>query len=101
MSRTNLETNRFAAYLKRRWPIERLQAHCVPANQRPELAQNLVPVKTVLEMDLYQGERTGFDRVWVYVSQDDGKGGTYSEGAGRNWHRWSYSLNIVGVAGIG
>ena len=93
MTDTKLDTNRFVSYVKRRWPIERLRAYCVLANQRPELAQNLVSEKTVLERDLYQGESTGFDRVWVYVSQDDGTN-TYFEDAGRNWHRWTYSLNV-------
>jgi hypothetical protein len=93
MAGTKLDTNRFVLYVKRRWPIERLRAYCVAANQRPELAQNLVSEKTVVERDLYQGEITGFDRVWVYVSQDDGTN-TYFEDAGRNWHRWTYSLNV-------
>jgi hypothetical protein len=93
MSRTKLETNRFVSYVNRRWPIERLQAYCVPLNQRPELWQNLVSKNTVLQMDLYKAESTGFDRVWVYVDQDDGKN-TYFEEAGRNWRRWTYSLNV-------
>lgn len=94
MAHTNLETNRFLVYLERRWPLKRLQAYCVPAREHSDLWQNLVPVKTVLEADLYQGEVTGFDKVWVYVSQDDGDNTTYFEDAGRNWHRWEYSLNI-------
>jgi hypothetical protein len=93
MAGTKLETNRFLAYVERRWPIERLQAFCVPANEPPELWQNLVVAKCPLKTDLYQGEATGFDRIWVYVSEDDGNN-TYFEDAGRNWHRWAYSLNI-------
>lgn len=94
MSATKLDTNRFLAYLKRRWPLKRIQAYCVPANQRPELMQNLVAVHTVVETDLYPATGTGFDRIWVYVSQDDGTNKSYWEDAGRNWHRWQYSLNI-------
>ena len=58
------------------------------------MAQNLVALKCPLETDLFKGKVTGFDRIWVYVSEDDGKN-TYFEDAGRNWHRWTYSLHIV------
>jgi len=49
MAQTQLETNRFVSYVKRRWPVERLRAYCTVENQRPESAQNLVAQKTVLE----------------------------------------------------
>ena len=67
--------------------------YCVPANEPPELWQNLVVAKCVLKTDLYPGKVTRFDRIWVYVSEDDGQN-TYFEDAGTNWHRWTYSLNI-------
>jgi hypothetical protein len=83
MSRTKLGTNRFVAYLEHRWPIKRLRAYCVPKNELPESWQNLVVAKLALETELYAGKVTGFDRIWVYVSEDDGHD-TYFEDAGRN-----------------
>ncbi len=94
MARTKLETNRFLAYLERRWPVERLQAYCVRANERPDNVQNLVVAKCTLETDLYKNKFQGVDRIWVYVSEDDGNNTSYFEDAGSKWHRWVYSLNI-------
>jgi hypothetical protein len=94
MANTKLETNRLVAYLEQRWPIERLQAYCVPINKFPALRQNLVAKNCPVETDLHQGKTEGFDRIWVYVSQDDGHNGTYFGEAGTEWHRWTYSLNI-------
>jgi hypothetical protein len=99
MAQTKLETNRLVAYLENRWPIERLQAFCVPTNRFPEMAQNLVAYNCPIETDLYKGKAHGFDRIWVYVSQDDGQDNgrkvTYVGEAGTHWHRWECSLNIV------
>jgi hypothetical protein len=93
MASSKLETNRLVVYLEHRWPIERLQAYCVPTNRFPEGYQNLVTEHRVIETDLYKARADGFDRIWVYVDQDDGHA-TYFEGAGTDWHRWTYSLNV-------
>lgn len=92
MARTKLDTNRFLSYVERRWPVERLQAYCVSTNIFPELCQNLVAENCPLDTDLYKGKAGGFDRVSVYVSQDNGRA-TYFGEAGTSWHRWVYSLN--------
>jgi hypothetical protein len=93
MSRTKLETNRFVAYLEKKWPIERLKSYCSRKNTFPADYQNLVPQKCPIETDLYKGKARGFDRVWVYVSEDDGQA-TYIGDAGSKWHRWTYSINV-------
>jgi hypothetical protein len=92
MSRTKLDTNRFLLYVERRWSIERLRAYCVSTNKFPEGRQNLVAENCPLDTDLYKGKSDGFDRIWVYVSEDDGHA-TYVGEAGTSWHRWTYSLN--------
>jgi hypothetical protein len=94
MARTKLETNRLVAYLDQKWPVERLKAHCSKTNTFPNGFQNLVTIKCPIETDLHKGKATGFDRVWVYVSEDDGHG-TYIEEAGSGWHRWTYSINVT------
>jgi hypothetical protein len=35
-----------------------------------------------------------FDRVWVYLSEDDGKA-AYIEEAVSGWHRWVYWINVT------
>ncbi|HEX5219918.1 MAG TPA: hypothetical protein VFZ59_10145 [Verrucomicrobiae bacterium] len=92
MARTRLETNKFVSYVEKRWPIKRLQAYCVADNTRPPLWQNLV-AQPCVETELFKGKTTGFDKVWVYVGEDDGRN-TYFEETGTRWHRWTYSLNI-------
>jgi len=93
MTRTKLETNRLVAYLEQRWPVERLKAYCAKTNTFPEGYQNLVAHRCPVESDLHKRRAHGFDRVWVYVSEDDGRA-TYFEEAGTKWHRWKYSINV-------
>jgi hypothetical protein len=93
MARTKLETNRLIAYLEQRWPVERLKAHCTKTNTFPDGHQNLVAYKCPVETDLHKQRARGFDRVWVYVSEDDGRG-TYQDESAAKWHRWTYSLNV-------
>ena len=92
MASTPLETNKFVTYVEKRWPVERLQAHCVASNTLPPMAQNLV-AQPCVQTELFKGKPTGFEKVWVYVAEDDGRN-TYFEDAGTKWHRWTYSLNI-------
>lgn len=92
MARTKLDTKRFVSYVEKRWPIQRLQGHCTATNIWLDLYQNLVAQNCQLETDIHMGEATGFDRIWVYVDQDDG-GSTYFGEVGTKWHRWTYSLN--------
>jgi len=94
MAGTKLETNRLVVYLEQKWPVERLKAHCSKTNTFPKNYQNLVAIRCPIDTDLYKGRATGFDRVWVYVSEDDGHA-TYIEEAGSEWHRWTYSINVT------
>lgn len=94
MARTTLDEKRFVAYIEGLWPIERLRSYCVPKNTFPEGYQNLVLENCPFAVDVHKGKRHGFDRIHVYVSQDNGQS-TYWESAGWNWHRWTYSLNVV------
>lgn len=94
MARSSLQADRFVDYIEHRWPLERLQTFCVPRNIWPEGAQNLVFENVKVSTDLFKGKKTGFDRIWVYVDQDDGQNTTYSGTTGTNWHRWIYSLNV-------
>jgi hypothetical protein len=94
MSNTKLDLKRVRAYMERTWPIDRLKAFCVPTNIFPSDYQNLVPVKFAGETDIHNARAAGFDRIWVYLSQDDGKDTEYVGTAGTDWHRWKYSLNM-------
>lgn len=94
MAGTKLETNRLVAYLETKWSVERLKAYCTKANRFPKNHQNLVALNCPVEADLHKGGAHGFDRIWVYVSEDNGQG-TYIESAGSNWHRWTYSINVM------
>ena len=94
MARTKLETNRLVAYLEQKWPVERLKAYCTRTNSWPKDYQNLVPQRRPIESDLHKGQSQSFDRVWVYLSEDDGRN-TYFEEAGTKWHRWTYSINVT------
>ena len=93
MSRTKLETNRVVRYLEDRWPVQRLRAYCVATNTWPEGHQNLVAHNCPVETELQRGKIAGFDRIWVYVDEDDGHS-TYVGETGTKWHRWTYSLNV-------
>jgi hypothetical protein len=81
-----LETNRLVAYLEQKWPVEHLKAYCTKTNTFPKGYQNLVALRCPIETDLHKGKAYGFDRVWVYVSEDDGRA--------TKWHRWTYSINV-------
>jgi hypothetical protein len=94
MAQSKLDTNRFIAYVERKWSLTRLQEFCVKSNRWPVGYQNLVALKCPIDVQLHKGIPHEFDRIWVYVSEDDGRGKYYG-GAGWNWHRWKYSLNVV------
>src|SRR5258708_3578115 len=93
MSHTRLDTNRVVRYLEYRWPIQRLSKYCVETNTWPEGHQNLVAHNCTVETDLHRANTGGFDRIWVYVDQDDGHSTNVGE-AGAKWHRWTFSLNV-------
>lgn len=93
MAKTKLDTNRFIAYIEKRWPLERLEAFCVRSNLWPRGYQNLVAINCPIDAEIHRDKKHRFDRITVYVSEDDGQG-AYVEGAGWNWHRWKYSLNV-------
>lgn len=94
LARSPLDRQRFIAYVKRVWPIGRLREYCVRRNRWAPEYQNLVALNSPFgDVDLYIGDRHGFDRIWVYVSEDLGKG-KYFGSTGWNWHRWTYSLNV-------
>ena len=93
MARTKLDPQRLVAYLEKEWPVSRLQAYCVAKNRSPRGSQNFVAMNRVFEGELHAGKSHGFDIVWVYVDQDDGRG-RYIESAGWDWHRWTCSLNV-------
>jgi hypothetical protein len=95
MSRTKLDTNRVVHYLEHRWPIERLRAYCAETNSWHDWYQNLVAHNCVVETEVHRGKKADFDRIWIYVDQDDGRDNTYFGEAGTRWHRWAYSLNTV------
>lgn len=93
MAHTTLDPQRFVAYVEQKWPLTRLQQFCVASNRFPDGYQNLVAINCPISTNLHKDKPSGFDRIGVYVSEDNGPG-TYIEGAGWNWHRWHYSLNI-------
>lgn len=93
MAHTPLDADRFVAYIERRWSLKRVQAYCVPKNVWPEGHQNLVGENVKVQTHLFKGQKTGFDRIWVYVNEDDGRSTYYGE-TGWRWHRWIYSLNM-------
>ena len=94
MEGTKLETNRLVAYLEKKWSVERLKAYCTKSNRFPKNHQNLVALNCPVETDLHKGRVHDFDRIWVYVSEDNGRG-TYIESVRSNWHRWTYSINLM------
>ena len=93
MALTKLETNRFVAYIEHRWTIDRLEGYCTKTNVFPRRHQNLVAENCPIKTDLHKGKLHDFDRIFVYVNEDDGHA-SYVEDAGRKWHRWAYSINI-------
>lgn len=94
MARTKLDAKRLVAYLERKWSVERLQAYCIPANTRSRDQQNLVAFNCPINTDLHKGASHGFDRVSVYVSDED-KQETYSSAdLAKKFHRWLYSINV-------
>ena len=93
MARSKLDMNRFIAYIEKRWSLERLEAFCVSSNLWPRGYQNLVAINCPIDAEIHRDKKHRFDRIRVYVSEDDGQG-AYVEGAGWNWHRWQYSLNV-------
>ena len=92
MAKTPLQQEPFVRYIEAKWPLARIESFCKPENRFPD-EQNLVGQNEFGEIPLYGGQHD-FNKIFVYVSEDDGKG-TYFGVAGTNWKRWEYSLNIL------
>lgn len=94
MARSPLQAERFVPYIEHLWSLKRLRAYCVPKNVMPKDVQNLVVEHLALKTDLFQGQDTGFDRISVYVDDDDGRATYVGKASQTQWHRWTYSLNV-------
>ena len=93
MAKTPLKRDLFVHYIEAKWPLAKIKAFCTPENRFPDV-QNLVGQNEWGEIPLYEGQQHDFDRICVYVSEDDGKS-IYFGTAGTDWKRWEYSLNIT------
>jgi len=63
----------------------------------PEAYQNLVYSNLCFnekEIPVHKDKHDGFETIYVYVCEDDGKGNYYGSLA-TDWQRWEYSLNMV------
>ena len=74
MAQSPLDAARFVAYVENKWTITRLQEHCVSTNRFQRGYQNLVAMERPVDTEIHKGKAHGFDKVWVYVSEDSGKG---------------------------
>jgi len=92
MAKTPLKRDLFVHYIEAKWPLAKIKAFCTPENVFPDV-QNLVGSNEWRDIPLYDGQHD-FDRIFVYVSEDDGKS-IYFGTAGTDWKRWEYSLNII------
>ena len=43
---------------------------------------------------MHKGKQHGFDKIYVYATEDDGKSNYYGS-LTQNWRRWDYSLNMA------
>jgi len=94
MAETHLDRDSFLRYVETKWPISRLKAYCTPENRWPGECQNLVKLNDLFgDIAVHEGKSDRFDRIYVYVCEDDGKNNYYGE-AGTEWKRWEYSLNV-------
>ena len=97
MAKMPLDRGLFLRYIEAKWPLDRVKTFCVPEHRFPEGEQNLVPDKLCFgewEIPVHKGKQHDFDRIYVYVSEDDGKSNYYGS-VTPDWHQWEYSLNIV------
>jgi hypothetical protein len=95
MARTPLGRSLFLRYVEAKWPLSKLKAYCTPEHRWPEGEwQNLVSENNLFgDVPLHEGKQHEFDKIYVYVSEDDGKS-NYFGSVATNWRRWDYSLNI-------
>jgi len=97
MAKSSLDRRLFLQYIEAKWRLTKLKAHCTQANVWPEGCQNLVPEKLCFnewKTPVHEGKQHGFDAIYVYVSESDGKS-NYVGSATPDWRRWKYSLNMV------
>ncbi len=97
MAKTSLDRRLFLQYIEVKWPLNNVKAFCVPDQRLPEGCQNLVPDRLCFgewEIPVHSGKSHHFDKIYVYVSEDDGMS-NYFGSVTPDWHRWEYSLNIV------
>jgi tetratricopeptide (TPR) repeat protein len=95
MARTRLDQTLFLRYMEAEWPLSKLKAYCTPKNRFPEGCQNLVPENDLFgDVLLHVGKKHEFDKIYVYVCEDDGKS-NYFGSLATDWRRWDYSLNVV------
>ena len=78
--------------LKARWPPDLIRAFCKSNPTTPSSFQNLVALGPTWEGVLYEGEKTGFDKVWWYASLVDGKLDEYSLNATKGRKNWIIEL---------
>ena len=90
MAKTPLKRDLFVRYIQAKWPLEKIKTFCTPENRFPDV-QNLVGQNEWGKIPLYEGQHD-FDRIFVYVSEDDGKSIYHPATLFR---RWEYSLNII------
>jgi len=95
MARTPLDRSLFLQYVETQWPLDKLKSFCTKANLLQD--QNLVPQNLCFnewEIPVHEGKQHGFDKIFVYVSDDGGESNYYGSLA-KTWRRWDYSLNMV------
>jgi hypothetical protein len=97
MVRTPLDQGLFLRYVEAKWPLDKLKAYCATHKPMPRGYQNLVAEHRCFNesvIPIHKGEQHGFDRIYVYVNDDEGKSNYYGSLA-TEWRRWEYSLNLV------
>ena len=60
----------FTHLLEQRWPLESIRAFCIPERRHNAMYQRLVPMppSPVWQGALYEGKKTGFDKISWYAS---------------------------------
>jgi tetratricopeptide (TPR) repeat protein len=102
MAKTSLDETLFVRYIEAKWPVSRLKNYCTKDNRWPSgdvtndipAPQNLVGKYRSDNLPVHKDTHAGFDNIYVYVCEDDGKDFCYVGSSMTDWRRWEYSLNI-------
>ncbi|MBS0207735.1 MAG: hypothetical protein JSS27_02160 [Planctomycetes bacterium] len=98
MLATPLDRDVLIEYLETRWSLPMLHAWCTPRRRFPDHFQNLVPDRLLFDtfdLAMHDDQPHKFDKIFVYVGEEDWRHTRYFGDAGVHWYRWSYSLNVL------